>query len=173
MGKKIVPVLCISAVILAFRLLFGVYVDDEFGGSNLFVKHRLVWKWKFYSPIGMSDMKFEELSEEQKKEQAYFDEFILQKELSGQKVLSHSNLKIAASYMEITYQVENDFQTVTASKNGKTIWRKNIVEACGKAAYDTKIESIKLHKGYLHVFYPKVEAWVAPEDGEIFICGVN
>jgi len=173
MGRKIVAILSVLVVILVVRLFFGVYADDEFGGSNLFVKHRPVWKWKFYSPIGMSDRKLEELSEEQKEEQVYFDEFVAKKRLSGQNVLSRSNLKMTASYMEMTFQVEEDFKTVTASKNGKIIWRKNIVTACGKATSDTNIESIKIHKGYLHVFYPKVEAWVAPEDGEIFICGVN
>jgi hypothetical protein len=47
-----------------------------------FIKHRPVWKWEFYSPIGMSDMKIDELSKEKQIEQEYFNEFVLDQGLS-------------------------------------------------------------------------------------------
>jgi hypothetical protein len=45
----------------------------------MFIKHRPTWKWKFYSPIGMSDSKMEELSEEKQVEEKYYDEFVRKK----------------------------------------------------------------------------------------------
>lgn len=69
-------------VALSIRLFCGVYIHDEFADKHLFLKHRPIWKWKFYSPIGMSDLKIEELSKEERIEQKYFDEFVNEKGLS-------------------------------------------------------------------------------------------
>ncbi|MBF4486738.1 hypothetical protein [Flavobacterium sp. CSZ] len=70
------------AAVLIVRLFLGVYEHDEFAESHLFVKHRPTWKWKFYSPQGMSDTKLEELTEEKQIEQKYFNEFITDQGLS-------------------------------------------------------------------------------------------
>ncbi len=76
--KKILILLFVSLfVIIITRLFCGVYVHDEFSEKNFFIKHRPTWKWKFYSPIGMSDMKINELSKEKQIEQKYFDKFIV------------------------------------------------------------------------------------------------
>ncbi|SFT89924.1 hypothetical protein SAMN05216474_3036 [Lishizhenia tianjinensis] len=64
------------------RLFFGVYTHDEFGEKHLFIKHRPHWKWSFYSPIGMSDKKLENLDEERKYEQLMFNEFVREQGLS-------------------------------------------------------------------------------------------
>ena len=61
---------------LLFRLFGGIYVHDEFAEKNFFIKHRPTWKWKFSSPRGMSDLDFDDMTEEQKTEQNYWDEFI-------------------------------------------------------------------------------------------------
>ena len=80
---KIMAALGISLLLmLTLRLFCGVYVHDEFGGKTWFVKHRPTWKWKFYSPIGMSDLRVQDLSEEQRQEQHYFDEFVSDQGLS-------------------------------------------------------------------------------------------
>ena len=64
MSNKIVFTTIVISVILSIRFFCGVYIHDEFGEKHLFLKHRPIWKWKFYSPIGMSDLKMEELSKE-------------------------------------------------------------------------------------------------------------
>ena len=63
-------------------MFFGVYVHDEFYNECLFIKHRPTWKWKFYSPFGMSDLTMEDLTEEEKKEQLLFYEFVRDQGLS-------------------------------------------------------------------------------------------
>ena len=50
--------------------------------KTFFIKHRHTLKWTFYSPLGMSDMKIEELSNEKQIEQIYFNEFVLDQGLS-------------------------------------------------------------------------------------------
>ncbi len=79
---KISVAVFIFALILSIRLFCGVYNHDEFAENHFFIKHRPTWKWKFYSPLGMSDRKIEELSEEEQIEQNYFDEFIKEQSLS-------------------------------------------------------------------------------------------
>lgn len=76
MKKRFFGGIILFIVITLCRLFFGVYVDDEFGDESLFIKHRPIWKWKFYSPIGMSDLKMENLTTEKQIEEKYYDEFI-------------------------------------------------------------------------------------------------
>jgi hypothetical protein len=76
MKKRLFGGIFLVSIIILFRLFFGVYVDDEFGDESLFSKHRPIWKWKFYSPIGMSDLKIEDLSKEKQIEEKYYEEFI-------------------------------------------------------------------------------------------------
>ena len=82
MRKKTILCIITLTTILSGRLFLGIYVHDEFGEENLFVKHRPTWKWKFYSPQGMSDLQSEDLSEEQQIEQKYFDEFVTNQGMS-------------------------------------------------------------------------------------------
>lgn len=72
----------IFAIVLVIRIFCGVYINDEFGESHFFIKHRPTWKWEFYSPLGMSDNKIENLSEENQIEQKYFNEFVRDQGLS-------------------------------------------------------------------------------------------
>lgn len=76
MKKKIFGGILVVVLFTLFRLFFGVYVDDEFGDESLFIKHRPIWKWRFYSPIGMSDLKMEDLTKENQMEEQYYEEFI-------------------------------------------------------------------------------------------------
>ena len=69
-------ILVTTIFIFIVRFFCGVYVHDEFAETNFFIKHRPTWKWKFYSPQGMSDTKFEELTQEQQIEQKYWNDFI-------------------------------------------------------------------------------------------------
>lgn len=71
-------IICFFALIV--RLFCGIYVHDEFEETHFFVKHKPTWKWKFYSPRGMSDLKLEEMTDQQKVEQKYWDEFITGKQ---------------------------------------------------------------------------------------------
>jgi hypothetical protein len=82
MKKKVVILISTFVTVLVIRLFFGVYEHDEFAGNHLFLKHRPTWKWKFYSPQGMSDTKLEELTKEKQIEQKYFNEFIRDQGLS-------------------------------------------------------------------------------------------
>ncbi len=76
MKKKISIVVFMAALLISVRLFCGVYVHDEFGEKRFFIKHRPTLKWIFYSPIGLTDKKIEDLSEKQKIEQKYFNEFV-------------------------------------------------------------------------------------------------
>ncbi|WP_281235034.1 hypothetical protein [Flavobacterium gelatinilyticum] len=76
MKRKILILILIFVTGLTIRLFCGVYHHDEFAEKYFFVKYRPTWKWSFYSPIGMSDTKMEELSKEEQIEQKYFNEFI-------------------------------------------------------------------------------------------------
>ena len=76
--KKVIKISVVTIGILVFlKFWVGVYEDDEFYERNLFIKHRPIWKTYFYSPRGMSDLKLSEMTEEKRKEQLLFDEFIL------------------------------------------------------------------------------------------------
>lgn len=79
-SKKIIFFILLIFSFLLIRLFLGVYVHDEFAEKSLFIKHKPTWKWKFYSPRGMSDLRVEEMTEEQKIEQKYWDEFIVGKQ---------------------------------------------------------------------------------------------
>ncbi|KQW98649.1 hypothetical protein [Flavobacterium sp. Root420] len=81
--KKIISIgIFIFAIILTIRLFCGIYIHDEFAEKHFFIKYRPCWKWTFYSPLGMSDNKIEELSEENQIEQKYFNEFVRNQGLS-------------------------------------------------------------------------------------------
>ena len=82
MKKTILIGVFIFASVLSIRLFCGVYNHDEFTESYFFIKHRPTWKWEFYSPQGMSDIKFEDLSKEKQSEQKYFNEYIKDNGLS-------------------------------------------------------------------------------------------
>lgn len=82
MKKKIGIGIFIFAIVLTIRLFCGVYLHDEYPEEYFFVKHRPTWKWRFYSPIGMSDRRIEELSKERQIEQQYFNEFVTDQGLS-------------------------------------------------------------------------------------------
>ena len=76
MNKKVLRGTLTITFILLFRLFVGIKVDEEFGEKDLFLKHRPTWKWKFYSSIGMSDLKLKDLSKEKQVEEKYYEEFV-------------------------------------------------------------------------------------------------
>ncbi|QOG02257.1 hypothetical protein [Flavobacterium sp. MDT1-60] len=82
MKKIILLGIFIFAIVFIIRLFCGIYIHDEFAEKHFFIKHRPSLKWTFYSPIGMSDNKIEELSEENQIEQKYFNEFVRDQGLS-------------------------------------------------------------------------------------------
>jgi len=78
--KKWFLILVVVGILV--RFFCGVYVHDEFAEKHFFIKHRPEWKWKFYSPIGQSDLQFEDLNDTEKIEQKYFNEFVSNQGLS-------------------------------------------------------------------------------------------
>jgi hypothetical protein len=82
MKKGISVAILIFTIFFTIRFFCGIYIQDEFGEKHIFIKHRPSWKWVFYSPIGMSDNKIEELSQEEQTEQKYFNEFVKDQGLS-------------------------------------------------------------------------------------------
>lgn len=82
MKKKISIIIFISVTLLTIRFFCGVYIHDEFAERHFFIKHRPTWKWRFFSPIGQSDLTIQELSKEEQAEQKYFNEFVLDRGLS-------------------------------------------------------------------------------------------
>jgi hypothetical protein len=75
--KKALIIIC-SCLMLALivRLFCGVYVHEEYGDDVFFVKQKPTLKWRFYSPIGMTDLKMEQLAPEQQEEQKAFDTYV-------------------------------------------------------------------------------------------------
>ena len=78
MGNKKTKAIFISILILSLiiRLFCGVFVHDEFGDNVYFIKYKPTWKWRFYSPRGMSDQGANQLTKQQKYEQQLFDEYV-------------------------------------------------------------------------------------------------
>ncbi len=78
LNRKIGITIFIIGILIVSKFWVGIYTHDEFGGKNLFIKHRPIWKTFFYSPRGMSDLKLSEMSAEKQNEQKLFDEFVLE-----------------------------------------------------------------------------------------------
>jgi len=57
-------------------LFCGISRDSEFYEPTIFVKHRPTFKIHFYTPTGESDMTLSDLSEEGKKEELLYKEFV-------------------------------------------------------------------------------------------------
>lgn len=70
--------LVIIALVVCFTVRFfcGVFEHDEFDEDVYFIKHKPTWKWRFYSPRGMSDLEFNQMTDEQRYEQTMFDEYV-------------------------------------------------------------------------------------------------
>ncbi|UUV22565.1 hypothetical protein [Paenimyroides aestuarii] len=77
MKRKIGITIFTIGILIVSKFWVGIYTHDEFGGKNVFIKHRPIWKTFFYSPRGMSDLKLSEMSTEKQTEQILFDEFVL------------------------------------------------------------------------------------------------
>lgn len=81
-NKKRIYLITLLIILLLGRLFAGIFEDDEFGENYFFIKNTPTWKWHFYSPRGMSDLKLDEMTENQKKEQIMYDKFIPNRLLS-------------------------------------------------------------------------------------------
>lgn len=62
-------------------LFVGVSHDDEFRESFLFLKHRPTFQLKFHTPIGMSDMKLNDLSFRGQMEELAYQEFVVKRRI--------------------------------------------------------------------------------------------
>jgi hypothetical protein len=80
--KRLILAIIIVASGVMVRLWSGVYLHDEFAETHLFLKHRPTWKWKFYSPVGMSNLTIDDLTVAQREEQLYFNEFVSNRGMS-------------------------------------------------------------------------------------------
>lgn len=78
MSRKQRILLLLIGFVIMTKFSVGIYEDDEFPETHLFIKHRPIWKTFFYSPRGMSDKKLTQMTKEDQKEQLLFDEFILE-----------------------------------------------------------------------------------------------
>lgn len=75
--KKKTRIILIIGILIVSKFWIGIFTNDEFGGKDVFIKHRPIWKTFFYSPRGMSDLKLSEMSTDEQNEQRLFDEFVL------------------------------------------------------------------------------------------------
>jgi len=57
-------------------LLCGISTDSEFYKPTIFVKYRPTMKLYFYTPIGESDLELTDLTEDKKREELLYQEFI-------------------------------------------------------------------------------------------------
>lgn len=68
----------IGIITLLTTILFcGIARDSEFYEPTIFVKHRPTLKFHFYTPIGESDLKLEDLTEDKKREELLYQEFVV------------------------------------------------------------------------------------------------
>jgi hypothetical protein len=63
--------------LLTTILFCGIARDSEFYEPTIFVKHRPTLKFHFYTPIGESDLKLEDLTEDKKREELLYQEFVV------------------------------------------------------------------------------------------------
>jgi hypothetical protein len=66
-------------------LFCGISRDPEFYEPRIFVKHRPTLKIHFYTPIGESDLTLSDLTEDKKKEELLYQEFV-----EDQGIYSHN-----------------------------------------------------------------------------------
>ena len=78
MNKRKIKFLVIINLVLCFAVRFfcGVFEHDEFDEDIYFIKYKPTWKWRFYSPRGMSDLELNQMTNEQKYEQKMFDKYV-------------------------------------------------------------------------------------------------
>lgn len=70
-------------LILVTWLFVGLFRDDEFYEPTLFIKYRPTFKVNFYSPIGMQDLKLDDLQTERKVEEVAFREFVIERHIQN------------------------------------------------------------------------------------------
>jgi len=75
-NRKKKNIFFIIVLIIFFRFWIGIYADAEFGGKYPFIKHKPIWKFFFYAPLGMSDETLDNLTKIKQKEQLLYEEFI-------------------------------------------------------------------------------------------------
>lgn len=74
-------------------------------------------------------------------------------------------------YKSVTYFVNDNLQTITAIKDGKIVWTRNVVLECEGSKYSkSQIEIFYLQKAMLHARYKGKDIWIQL-DGNIFVCG--
>ena len=76
MKKRSVIILSFLTMTLIVRLFCGVYIHEEYADDVFFIKQKPTFKWRFYSPIGMTDLKMQDLTPKQQKEQKAFDIYV-------------------------------------------------------------------------------------------------
>lgn len=81
MKRKSGIIVLVLGILIFTKYWIGIYTHDEFGGKNLFIKHRPIWKTFFNSPRGMTDLKLSEMSTEKQTEQRLYDEFVLDNQI--------------------------------------------------------------------------------------------
>lgn len=76
--------LIIGAFFVILTWIFvGLFRDDEFYEPNLFTKYRPTLKVNFYSPIGMQDLKVDDLLSDKKAEEIAFQEFVMKRNIQN------------------------------------------------------------------------------------------
>lgn len=80
--------LLFGIVLLLISYVFvGVYKDDEFFESELFIKYPPTTKLFFHSPIGQSDAQLKDLTDEQKEEEVAFQKYIIKRNIQSNNQL--------------------------------------------------------------------------------------
>ncbi|RKT01782.1 hypothetical protein [Chryseobacterium defluvii] len=79
-GSNIYLFLAIVSIIITW-LFVGLFRDDEFYKPSLFLKHQPTFKTIFCSPIGMSDLHFESLPNNERTEEIAFQEYVVKQNI--------------------------------------------------------------------------------------------
>ena len=84
MTTRLNTYILIGTIFLILTWLFvGLYRDDEFYEPNLFTKYRPTFKVYFHSPIGMQDLKVDDLPTDRKEEEIAFQEFVIKRHVQN------------------------------------------------------------------------------------------
>ena len=76
-------ILVATVFIILTWLFVGLFRDNEFYEPKLFTKYRPTFKVNFYSPIGMQDLKIDDLPTERKTEEIAFQEFVIKRHIQN------------------------------------------------------------------------------------------
>jgi hypothetical protein len=102
-GKLNIYLILAFLSLLMTWLFVGVSYHDEFFEPTLFTKYKPTFKVKFNSPIGMSDLTFENLSPDRQLEENAFQEFVKNQGIQSHRSIILEILPVILIHFTLTF----------------------------------------------------------------------